>query len=66
MRTSTLILVISFCLLKKANGRNSFNHNTSAFCGFGIFPCNKPDSFMKTVKKEPVFIYPNVFPGVKF
>lgn len=35
-------------------------------CGFGIFPGNKPDSFMKAVKEEPVFIYPNIFLGVKF
>lgn len=34
-------------------------------CGFGILPGNKPDSFLETVKKEPVFIYPNVFLGVK-
>ncbi len=35
-------------------------------CGFGIIPGKKPDSFMETVKEEPVFIYPNVFMGVKF
>lgn len=34
--------------------------------GFGLYQGNKPDSFKKQVQEEPLFIYPNVFIGVRF
>jgi len=34
-------------------------------CGFGLCPGNKPESFIQNTKDEPVFIYPNVFIGLK-
>lgn len=40
--------------------------NPQLLFGFGIYPGNKPDSFIEIMKKEPLFIYPNVFIGVKF
>jgi len=40
--------------------------NPQILCGFGLYPGNKPQSFIKTMEEEPVFIYPNVFMGIKF
>lgn len=40
--------------------------NPQLLCGFGLLPGNKPESFYEIMEKEPVFIYPNVFIGVKF
>lgn len=34
--------------------------------GFGLYQGNKPESFKKQVKDEPLFIYPNLFVGVRF
>lgn len=35
-------------------------------CGFGLHEGNKPSSFKQQVNKEPVFVYPNIFVGVRF
>lgn len=40
--------------------------NPQVLIGFGLFPGNKPDSFIKQVEEEFLFIYPNVFLGIKF
>ncbi len=34
--------------------------------GFGLYPGNKPESFLKQVKEEPLFIYPIIFIGYRF
>ncbi len=34
--------------------------------GFGLYAGNKPESFIKQVKDEPIFIYPILFLGYRF
>lgn len=47
-------------------GNMPFFVNPQILGGFGLFPGNKPDSFIKNMKAEPVFIYPNIFVGLSF
>jgi hypothetical protein len=47
-------------------GNIPFTATPQLLCGFGLWPGNKPDSFIEIMKKEPVFVYPNLFVGIKF
>lgn len=40
--------------------------NPQVLFGFGLVQGNKPESFKKTAKEEPLFIAPLIFLGVKF
>jgi len=47
-------------------GNIPFTATPQLLCGFGLWPGNKPDSFIEIMEKEPVFVYPNLFVGIKF
>lgn len=40
--------------------------NPQLLFGFGLYAGNKPESFKKQVENEFLFVYPNVFVGIRF
>lgn len=47
-------------------GNHTFSLIPQVLAGFGLLPGNKPDSFMKHVKDEGLFVAPVLFVGYKF
>ncbi len=40
--------------------------NPQLLLGFGLYSGNKPESFKKQVENEFLFVYPNIFAGIRF